>query len=66
VDDFPAISAEFDALLAKVESERRRLAPLVPDVDAGDLHAILVAMLRPWGTGRHFFLKQVRPGVNVF
>jgi hypothetical protein len=52
--------------MSRVEIERRRLGPLLPDVDPGDLHAILVAILRPWGMGRRFFLKEVRPGVNVF
>lgn len=60
------IPAAFDALMAQVEIERQRLGPMLPDVDPGDLHAILVAILRPWGMGRHFFLKQVQPGVNVF
>jgi hypothetical protein len=58
--------ADFDALLEQVERERQRLGPMLPDVDPGDLHAILLAILRPWGSGRHFFLRKVRPGVNVF
>ena len=57
---------EFERVLARVEKERERLAPLLPDIDPGDLHAILVAMLQPWGMGRRFFLRQVRPGVYVF
>lgn len=57
---------DFDRVLARVESERQRLAPLLPGIDPGDLHAILVAMLQPWGMGRRFFLRQVRPGVYVF
>ena len=57
---------EFERVLARVEEERHRLAPLLPDIDPGDLHAILVAMLQPWGMGRRFFLRQVRPGVYVF
>jgi hypothetical protein len=56
----------FALVLARVEEERRRLAPLLPDIDPGDLHAILVALLQPWGTGRAFFVRQVRPGVYVF
>ena len=57
---------DFERVLARVESERQRLAPLLPDIDPGDLHAILVALLQPWGMGRRFFLRQVRPGVYVF
>jgi hypothetical protein len=57
--------AEWDALMARVEAEHRRLAPLLPDIDPGDLHSILTAILRPWGMGRHFLLRRVRPGVNV-
>jgi hypothetical protein len=57
---------DFDALVAQVEAEQRRLSSRLPDIDPGDLHAILLAILRPWGTGRHFLLRRVRPGVNVF
>ena len=57
---------DFDAVLERVEEARRRLAPLLPDMDPGDLHAILVAIFQPWGTGRRFFLRQIRPGVYVF
>ncbi len=56
----------FDAVLARVELERRRLAPLLPDIDPGDLHAILVAVFQPWGLGRRLFVRQIRPGVYVF
>ena len=64
----PADSAPdaFDAVLARVEEERRRLAPLLPDIDPGDLHAILVALFQPWGMGRTLFLRQIRPGVYGF
>jgi len=56
----------FDSVLERVEAERRRLGPRLPDVDPGDLHAILVAMFQPWGMGRRFFVRQIRPGVYVF
>lgn len=59
-------SGTFERLLEQVETERRRLAPILPDIDPADLHSILVGILRPWGLGRRFFIKQVRPGVNVF
>ena len=56
----------FDSVLERVEVERRRLARRLPDIDPGDLHAILVAMFQPWGMGRRFFVRQIRPGVYVF
>jgi hypothetical protein len=57
---------DFEEVLARVEEARSRLAPKLPDIDPGDLHAILVAILQPWGMGRRFFVRQVRPGVYVF
>jgi hypothetical protein len=57
---------DFDAVLARVEIERARIAELLPDIDPGDLHASLVALFQPWGTGRRFFVHEVRPGVYVF
>lgn len=61
-----AQSDDFDGVLARVEEERRRLAPLLDDMDPGDLHAILVAIFQPWGMGRRIFVRQIRPGVYVF
>ena len=58
--------AEFNRVLARVEEERARLAPLLPDMDPGDLHAILVAIHQPWGMGRRFFIREIRPGVYAF
>jgi hypothetical protein len=43
-----------------------RLQPLFPDMDPGDLDLILTSLLRPFGSGRRFFLREVRPGVRVF
>jgi hypothetical protein len=59
-------SDDFDAVLQRVEEVRGRLALLLPDIDPGDLHAILVALFRPWGSGRSIFVRQIRPGVYVF
>ena len=58
--------AELEALVRRVQQEQSRLASLLPDIDPGDLNAILMAILRPWGRGRRFFIRQLRPGVNVF
>jgi hypothetical protein len=57
---------DFEEVLERVEELRARLAPRFPDMDPGDLHAILVALVQPWGMGRRFFIRQVRPGVYVF
>jgi hypothetical protein len=54
--------ATVDALAAA----KRRLQPLFPDMDPGDLDLILSSLLRPFGSGRRFFLREVRPGVRVF
>ena len=43
-----------------------RLRPLFPDMDPGDLDLILTSLLRPFGSGRRFFLREVRPCVRVF
>ena len=59
-------SDDFDGVLKRVEEERSRLAALLPDIDPGDLHAILVAVFQPWGMGRRIFVRQIRPGVYVF
>jgi hypothetical protein len=35
-------------------------------MDPGDLHAILVGIFQPFGMGRRFLLREIRPGVYVF
>lgn len=50
----------------KVQATKQRLLPLLPDIDPGDLDLILRSLLRPFGQGRRFFLRQLRPGVYVF
>jgi hypothetical protein len=54
--------APVDALTAA----KLRLEPLFPDMDPGDLDLILTSLLRPFGSGRRFFLREVRPGVRIF
>lgn len=54
------------ALLARLEEAKRRIAPKLPDIDPADLDLILMSMLRPFGSGRRFFLREIRPGVYVF
>jgi hypothetical protein len=54
-----------EALVAKVCELRDRVAPLLPDLDPADLIVILQSILRPFGSGRRFLLRQIRPGVYV-
>ena len=54
------------SLTARIEAAKALVAPQLPDVDPADLDLILSSMLRPFGSGRRFFLRQVRPGVYVF
>ena len=58
-------SEDAEALAARVIVLRDRIAPLVPDMDPGDLMLILESLLRPFGSGRHFLLREIRPGVYV-
>ena len=50
----------------ELTATQRRLRPLLPDMDPCDLDLILTSLLRPFGSGRRFFLREVRPGVRVF
>ena len=54
----------FDAevFLRKEFAVRDRLAPLLPDIDPGDLLLTLECTLRPFGTGKRFFLRQRSDG----
>jgi len=54
------------ALAKQIEEAKSRVAPLLPDMDPGDLDLIISSLLRPFGNGRRFFLRQVKPGVYVF
>jgi hypothetical protein len=54
------------ALPARIEAAKALIGPRLPDVDPADLDLILSSMLRPFGSGRRFFLRQLRPGVYVF
>ena len=54
------------AMIEKLAATKRRLQPLLSDMDPCDLDLILTSLLRPFGSGRRFFLREVRPGVRVF
>lgn len=58
--------SDLEALVAKVQREQARLGPLLPDIDPGDLNSILIAIFRPWGMGRRFFIRRLPSGANVF
>jgi len=58
--------AEAERLRVEVLEARERIAPLLPDMDPGDLILILQSLLRPIGSGRCFFLKRLEPGGYVF
>jgi hypothetical protein len=48
-----------------IEKEKKRLAVLLPDIDPSDLDLILHSLARPFGSGRRFFLREIKPGVRV-
>jgi len=54
------------ATIEVLTAAKLRLQPLLPDMDPGDLDLILTSLMRPFGSGRRFFLREVRPGVRVF
>ena len=56
-------SPDFEAGILADELTRHHalLRDKLPDVDPGDLLTILHGLLRPFGTGRRFFLRK-RPG----
>jgi hypothetical protein len=54
------------SLAKQIEEAKKRVAPLLPDMDPSDLDLIISSLLRPFGSGRRFFLREVKPGVYVF
>lgn len=54
------------SLAKQIEAAKKRVAPLLPDMDPSDLDLTISSLLRPFGSGRRFFLRQVKPGVYVF
>jgi hypothetical protein len=60
--------AEVDprSIVDALTAAKQRLQPQFPDMDPCDLDLILTSLLRPFGSGRRFFLREVRPGVRVF
>ena len=52
--------------IVDVARDRQRLAKLLPDIDPGALDLILTSLARPFGSGRRFFLREIKPGVYVY
>lgn len=50
---------------AQVAALRRRVQGQLPDIDPHDLDLILLCMVRPFGSGRRYFLREIRPNVYV-
>ncbi len=57
---------DVEAFVDRLYAECDRLRPLVPDVDDHDLLLILRNIMKPFGSGKRFFLRELRPGVYVF
>ena len=64
----PISSGDSDrkTLLSRLEEAKRLVAPKVPQISEEDLDLILMSLLRPFGSGKRFFLREIRPGVHVF
>lgn len=58
--------AEAQALSDRVAVVHRRIRGKLPGMDPGDLALILEVMLRPFGSGQRFFLREIAPGIHVF
>jgi hypothetical protein len=64
-DYLAADEASAEEIVREVLRLRDLVAPALPDLDAGDLLLILQSLVRPFGSGRRFLLRQIRPGVYV-
>lgn len=62
----PEIPFDPEALARRVAELRDQLQPQLPDMDPGDLVLILTSLLRPFGTGKRFFLRPNGRGGHVF
>lgn len=54
-----------EKLVEQVLAARARVAAKLPDIDPGDLLLILQSILRPIGSGKRFFVRQIAPGRYV-
>lgn len=53
----------WNELEERLQALREQLAPRLPGMDPGDLLLILECLLRPVGSGRQLFIREIRPGV---
>ena len=53
---------DVEAFTSNIMKERDRLAPLLPEIDPGELVLILQSVLRPFGTGRSYFIRKTKEG----
>jgi hypothetical protein len=54
---------EPEALRERLVALHAKLAPRLPEIDPGDLLLILECLLRPVGSGRQLFLREIEPHV---
>ncbi len=64
-DHLAADEASAEAIVREVLRLRDIVTPALPDMDPGDLLLILQSLVRPFGSGRRFLLREIRPGVYV-
>lgn len=57
--------AEAEAFASHVRAVHAEMRKTLPDMDSGDLLLILEVLLRPFGSGQRFFLREIRSGVHV-
>ena len=55
-------ATEGDELARRIDEARQRIRPLLPEIDEQTVVTILSSMFRPFGTGKHFFLRRRRDG----
>ena len=59
------MSESAEEFAARVLALHAQLAARLPDIDPGDLLLIVQSLARPFGSGRRFLLREIRPGVYV-
>lgn len=57
---------DLSAFVAKLKARQEQLIRELPDIDPEELFQILHCILRPFGSGRRFFLRKQADGTYVF
>ena len=60
------VAFDIEKYVEAVEEARRQLVRAMPDADPGDLLLIAQSLLRPFGSGKTFFLLAAPGGRYVF